>query len=268
MQARHLLLFSAAIPLAWLLAAETAGTSKTHPGPLARRPAVEELVIANHILASTGILDAYGHVSIRDDRDPNHYLLARHMAAGLVTPADIIEYDLDSQPVNASEATGYTERFIHGNIYQARPDVMAVVHFHAPEVIPFGVTGIPLRPVFHMAAFLGEGVPVFEIRNFGMTDMLIRNNALGKALADALGNKPAVLLRGHGAVVVAPSLHVVVGRAYYMTMNARIQAQAIQLGGGRVSYLEDEEARKAAPQDGYERAWDLWKHTVAAKTAP
>jgi ribulose-5-phosphate 4-epimerase/fuculose-1-phosphate aldolase len=227
---------------------------------------VQELVLANHILASTGVLDAYGHVSVRDNRNPNHYLLARHMAAGLVTAQDIIEYDLDSKPVNAAESTGYTERFIHGNIYKARPDVMAVVHFHAPEVIPFGVTGIPLRPVFHMAAFLGEGVPVFEIRKAGgVTDMLIRNNALGKALAESLGNKPAVLLRGHGAVVVAPSLHVVAGRAYYMMVNARVQAQAIQLGGGKVTYLEEEEARKAAPQDGYERSWDLWKHSVSAK---
>jgi ribulose-5-phosphate 4-epimerase/fuculose-1-phosphate aldolase len=227
---------------------------------------VDELVIANHILASIGVLDAYGHVSVRDDRNPNHYLLARHMAAGLVTADDIIEYDFDSKAVNASQSTGYTERFIHGNIYKTRKDVMAVVHFHAPEVIPFGVTDIPLRPVFHMAAFLGEGVPVFEIRKAGgVTDMLIRNNALGQALAQTLADKPAVLLRGHGAVVVAPSLHVVVGRAYYMTVNARVQAQALQLGGGKVHYLEPEEARKAAPQDGYERAWDLWKQAVTRK---
>jgi ribulose-5-phosphate 4-epimerase/fuculose-1-phosphate aldolase len=231
-----------------------------------QKPLVEELVLANHILASTGVLDAYGHVSVRDSRNPKHYLLARHMAAGLVTAEDIIEYDLDSKPVSAAQSAGYTERFIHGNIYKVRPDVMAVVHFHAPEVIPFGVTGVPLRPVFHMAAFLGEGVPVFEIRKAGgVTDMLIRNNALGQALAETLGSKPAVLLRGHGAVVVAPSLHVVAGRAYYMTVNARVEAQAIQLGGGKVTYLEDEEARKAAPQDGYERSWDLWKQSVSVK---
>jgi len=226
----------------------------------AKRALVEELVLANHILANTGVLDAYGHVSVRDDRNPNHYLLARHMAAGLVTPDDIIEYDFDSKPVRASESAGYTERFIHGAIYKARPDVMAVVHFHAPEVIPFGITNVPLQPVFHMAAFLGEGVPVFEIRKAGgVTDMLIRNAALGQALAETLGKKPAALLRGHGAVVVAPNLHVLAGRAYYMTLNARIQSQALQLGGGKVTYLETEEARKAAPQDGYERSWALWK---------
>jgi HCOMODA/2-hydroxy-3-carboxy-muconic semialdehyde decarboxylase len=231
-----------------------------------KRPIVDELVLANHILANTGVLDAYGHVSVRDDRNPNHYLLARHMAAGLVTVEDIIEYDFDSKPVRAAESAGYTERFIHGAIYKARPDVMAVVHFHAPEVIPFGVTSVPLRPIFHMAAFLGEGVPVFEIRNAGgVTDMLIRNIALGQALAQTLGSKPAVLLRGHGAVTVAPSLHVVVGRAYYMTVNARIQAQAMQFSGRTITYLETEEARKAAPQDGYERAWALWKEQVSGK---
>ena len=246
----------------WLSQAQTAAP-KTSP---AHRTLVDELVVANHILASNGVLDAYGHVSVRDDRNPNHYLLARHMAAGLVTADDIIEYDFDSKPVNGDESTGYTERFIHGNIYKVRPDVMAVVHFHAPEVIPFTVTGVPLRPVFHMAAFLFEGVPVFEIRNAGgVTDMLIRNTALGQALAETLGKKPAALLRGHGAVVVAPSLHVVAGRAYYMTVNARVQAQAMQLGAGNVTYLEQEEARKAAPQDGYERAWALWKQSVTAK---
>lgn len=241
---------------------------------LAQRPAskgpnpklVEELVLANHILAGNGVLDAYGHVSVRDDRNPNHYLLARHMPAGLVTADDIIEYDFDSNAVGAAASTGYTERFIHGGIYKARPDVMAVVHFHAPEVIPFSVTAVPLQPIYHMAAFLGEGVPIFEIRKAGgVTDMLIRNTALGQALAAALGNKPAALLRGHGAVVVAPSLHVVAGRAFYMTLNARIQAQAMQLSGGKVTYLEQEEARKAAPQDGFERAWALWQHSAGAK---
>jgi HCOMODA/2-hydroxy-3-carboxy-muconic semialdehyde decarboxylase len=231
------------------------------------RSLVDELVLANHILASNGVLDAYGHVSVRDDRNPNHYLLARHMAAGLVTAEDIIEYDLDSNPVRSSPSAGYTERFIHGAIYKARPDVKAVVHFHAPEVIPFGITSVPLQPVFHMAGFLGEGVPVFEIRKAGgVTDMLIRNNALGQALAQTLGSKPAALLRGHGAVTVGPSLHVLVGRAYYMMVNARIQAQAMQVGGGKVTYLEPDEARKASAQDGYERAWDLWKQQASGKT--
>ena len=130
-------------------------------------------------------------------------------------------------------------------------------------MIPFGVSNVPLRPVFHMAAFLGEGVPVFEIRESGgVTDMLIRTPALGHALAQTLADKPAALMRGHGAVVTGGSLHVVVGRAYYMKMNAKIQQDAILLSGGKVTYLEPDEAKKAAPQDGFERAWDLWKQKI------
>jgi ribulose-5-phosphate 4-epimerase/fuculose-1-phosphate aldolase len=221
---------------------------------------IADLVLANHILSNEGVLDAYGHVSVRSDRDPTHFFLARHMAAGLVNASDIVEYDLDSKPVSGDSSTGYTERFIHSEIYKARPDVMAVVHCHSPDLIPFGTTSVPLQPIFHMAAFLGEGVPVFEIRKAGgVTDMLIRNPELGHALAETLGDKPAALMRGHGAVVVAATLHAVVGRAYYMNMNAKLQEQAILLNGGKVTYLEGEEARKAAPQDGYERAWDFWK---------
>lgn len=225
-------------------------------------PLVQELVLANHILAHEDVLDAYGHVSVRDPKDPAHFWLARHMAAGTVTAADIIQYDLDSKPVNADASAGYTERFIHGEIYRARPDVMAIVHCHAPDVIPFGVSSVPLRPVYHMAGFLEVPVPIFEIRDAaGLTDMLIRTPELGKALAQTLGAKPAALMRGHGAVVVADSLHVVVGRAYYMNMNARLEMQAISLGGS-VTYLDPVEAQKTGAQDGFERAWNYWKSQV------
>jgi len=227
---------------------------------------IDELVLANHILSMNGVLDAYGHVSVRSQRNPNHFYLARHMAAGVVTSADIIEYDYDCKPVNGEANTGYTERFIHGEIYRARPDVMAVVHAHPPDVVAFSVTGVPLRPLTHMAAFLAGPVPVFEIRNAGgMTDMLIRDSKLGRALAQTLGDGTAALLRGHGAVVVAPSLHVVAGRSYYMMVSARVQLEAMQIGGGKITYLEPEEARKAAPQDGFERAWALWKQEVTGK---
>jgi ribulose-5-phosphate 4-epimerase/fuculose-1-phosphate aldolase len=225
-------------------------------------PLVQELVLANHILANEGVLDAYGHISVRDPSNPQHYWLARHMAAGTVTAADIIEYDLDSKPVSGDPSAGYTERFIHGEIYRARPDNMAVVHCHSPELVPFSVSSVALRPVYHMAGFLETPVPIFEIRSAaGLTDMLIRTPELGKALAQTLGSKPAALMRGHGAVVVAPSLHVVVGRAYYMNMNARLQQQAITLGGS-VTYLDPEEAQKTGAQDGFERAWDYWKHRL------
>jgi ribulose-5-phosphate 4-epimerase/fuculose-1-phosphate aldolase len=227
---------------------------------------INELVLANHILTMNGVLDAYGHVSVRSERNPNHFFLAQHIPAGTVTRDDIVEYDLDSKQVGGKPRTGYTERFIHGEIYRARPDVMAVVHCHSADVIPFTVTNVPLRPMIHMAAFLGGPIPVFEIRNTGgITDMLIRSPELGKALAKSLGDNTAVLLRGHGAVVVAPGLHVVAGRSYYLSVNAKVQQQAIALGGGKVTYLDPGEARKALPQDGYERSWELWKQQVGQK---
>ena len=137
------------------------------PAAPTRQALINELVMANHILANEGVLDGYGHVSVRSPTDPSRYLLARAGAPGLVTVADITEYDLDSQPVTASSAAGYPERFIHGEIYKARPDVMAVVHCHCPEVIPFGATTVPMRPLYHMGYFIAEGVPVFEIRKPG-----------------------------------------------------------------------------------------------------
>jgi HCOMODA/2-hydroxy-3-carboxy-muconic semialdehyde decarboxylase len=182
------------------------------------------LALANHILANEGVLEAYGHISVRSARNPSHFFLARHLPAGVVTASDILEYDLDTKPVEETNAVGYSERFIHGEIYKARPDVISVIHLHAPEVILLTVTSVPLRPVIHMAGFMPQKVPIFEIREFaGMSDMLIRTDELGRALAQTLSDKPMVLLRGHGAVVVGPSLHVAVGRAYYMTVNAKTE---------------------------------------------
>ncbi len=224
------------------------------------KPVIEELVLANHILANEGVVDGYGHVSVRDPANPNRYFLARAGAPALVTAADITEYDLDSKPVTNSSATGYTERFIHGEIYKARPDVMAVVHCHCSEVIPFANTTVPLQPMHHMGSFIGAGVPVFEIRSAGgETDMLIRTPALGRALAQTLESKSAVLMRGHGAAIVASSLHVVVGRTYYLNLNARLQMQALQLGG-KVNYLDSEESKKAVID--YERSWESWKRNA------
>jgi len=175
-----------------------------------------------------------------------------------VTAADIIEYDLDSNPIDDARLS-YRERFIHGQIYKARPDVMAVVHDHSPAVIPFSVSSVPLRALSHMAAFIGEGIPTFEIRDVdGMTDMLVSNQKRGLALAKVLGNYPAALMRGHGAAVVGATVKEAVGRAVYLDSNARLEEQAILLGG-KVTYFEPEEARKTAPQDGFVRAWDVWK---------
>jgi len=224
---------------------------------------IDDLVTANHILANEGILDGYGHVSVRDPANPNHYFLSRSLAPGLVTASDIVEYDLDSNPVG-DDRTGYRERFIHGEIYKARPDVMAVVHDHSPAVIPFSVSSVPLRAVSHMGAFIGEGVPVFEIRDVdGMTDMLVSSPKRGRALATVLGNHPAALMRGHGAAVIGVSVKEVVGRAIYLDLNAKAQEQAMLLGGN-VKYFEPEEARKAGSQDGFERAWGIWKQKAEA----
>lgn len=244
---------------ALLLAFATAALAQT-----TKQAPIDDLVTANHILASEGILDGYGHVSIRNPANPNHYFLSRSLAPGLVTAADIIEYDLDSNPIGDNRQS-YRERFIHGEIYKTRPDVMAIVHDHSPAVIPFSVSSVPLRAVAHLAAFIGMGIPVFEIRDVdGVTDMLVSSPKRGQALAKVLGNYPAALMRGHGAVVVGDSVKEVVGRAIYLDLNARIQEQAILLGG-KVTYFEAEEAKKTAPQDGYVRAWDIWKRKAEAK---
>ena len=253
---RHLLLVCSLVGAA-LLATAGAVSAQTATAP-DRRTLIDELVLANRILANEGVLDGYGHVSVRSPANPNHYFLARAGAPALVTAADVTEYDLDSKPVTNTAAIGYMERFIHGEIYKARSDVMAIVHCHCPEVIPFGATSVPLQPMYHMGYFIGEGVPVFDIRRTaGMTDMLIATPELGRALAQTLGNKSAALLRGHGAAVVAASLRLVVGKAYYLNLNARLQLQAMQLGGGKVAYLNPEQAKNSA-QD-YERSWDFWK---------
>jgi HCOMODA/2-hydroxy-3-carboxy-muconic semialdehyde decarboxylase len=242
----------------------TGGNLRNPPAPKAPEPTglpnpsqIAELVLANHMLTEEGVLDSYGHVSVRDERNPEHFLLARHIPAGVVTAADILEYDMDTKPVRDTGAVGYSERFIHGEIYKARPDVKAIIHFHAPDIIPFGVTGVPLRPMTHMAGFLPQVVPIFEIRKYGFKDLLIRNNEEGHALAQTLGDKPTVLMRGHGAVVVADSLHVVAGRAYYMMINAKTQLQAMAMSK-KVVYMTAEEAETVAAQDGFERAWTLW----------
>jgi HCOMODA/2-hydroxy-3-carboxy-muconic semialdehyde decarboxylase len=226
---------------------------------------IDDLVAANRILADQGVVDGYGHVSVRHDKSPDRYLIARSLAPELVTAADILELDLDSDPVDAHGRKLYLERYIHGEIYKARADVKSVVHHHSPAVIPFGITKVPLRPVFHMAAFVGLGVPIFEIRDAGgMTDMLVRSPELGRALAATLGDKPAALMRGHGAVVVGGSLPEAVGRSIYLQMDARLQAQAMALGG-EITYLDAQEVRKVQEAFGYDRAWELWKRKALGR---
>jgi len=262
---------SRAIPLVLLAVSSAAlAQSQTPPAPSpeqARDKAVEDLVTANRILADQGVLDGYGHVSIRVPGDPKHFLLTRPLSPELVTPQDILEHDLDGN-ANAPAGTAlFNERFIHAAIYAARPDVQAVVHSHAPSFIPFGVTGVPLRPVYHMGAFLGDGVPVFDIRAAGgETDMLVRTPALGQALAKTLGTHSALLMRGHGAVVVGPDMPRAVFRSIYAEQNARLQAQAMQLSS-KVNYLDAEEAKKAQAtmEATVARPWELWRRKVQGK---
>ena len=222
---------------------------------------IDDIVAANRILFDQGVVDGFGHISARHDRDPARYLLARSMAPALVTAADIMEYDLDSVAVDPRGRVSYLERFIHGEIYRARPDVTAIVHSHSPAVIPFADVAVPLRPMNHLAAFLGSGAPVFEIRDTAgpATDMLIRNAALGRALAATLGTHDVALMRGHGSVAVSKGVHQAVYRAIYTEVNAREQAEALRLG--QPTYLSDEEARAAAVTDEglVERPWELWK---------
>jgi HCOMODA/2-hydroxy-3-carboxy-muconic semialdehyde decarboxylase len=243
-----------------------AQTSPISTGPVDPQ-LIEDLVAANRILADQGVLDGWGHVSVRHPRDPNRYLLSRSRAPELIDAEDIMEFDLDSNPVDAKGRSLYTERFIHGEIYKARPDVIAIVHTHAPALIPFGISKVPLKPVYLRSAFIAAGIPVFEIRErAGMTDMLIRDHTLGRALADALASHPAALMRGHGAVIVGPSLQRVVGRSIFLPLNATLQMQAAALGGP-ITYLDPEEARKIEEREGYGlgRAWEAWKRNAMAK---
>ncbi|HZT51682.1 MAG TPA: class II aldolase/adducin family protein [Stellaceae bacterium] len=229
--------------------------------PPASAALVAELVVGNRILFHEKVVDAFGHISVRHDKDPTKFLMSRHRAPGLVAAEDILVHDLDGEPVeNPQGARLYGERFIHGEIYRARPDVMAVVHCHAPQLIPFGATKAALRPLYHMSGFLGAGVPVFEIRDAaGMTDMLIRTPALGKALAQTLGDKPMTLMRGHGATMVGASIPMVVYRSVYAALNAALQMEAMRLG--TPVFLEPEEARRAEETNNraLDRAWALWK---------
>jgi ribulose-5-phosphate 4-epimerase/fuculose-1-phosphate aldolase len=237
-----------------------AGSSPMSAGP-ADPALIEDLVAANRILADQGVLDGWGHVSVRHDRHPERYLLSRARAPELVSAEDILEFDLDGEPVDSKGWSLYTERYIHGEIYRSRPDVMAVAHMHSPPLIPFGVSTVALQPLYHRAAFIAQGVPVFEIREAaGMTDMLIRNPALGRALAASLGDKPAALMRGHGATVVGPSLPRLVTRSIFLTLNATLQMQALSLGGP-INTLHPEEARLIEEREGYgiTRAWEAWK---------
>jgi len=225
------------------------------------REAIAELVRANRILARFGVIDAFGHVSVRHPEMPDRYLMARSLGPQLVTAADIVEFNLDNTAIDANGRWLYAERYIHGCIYQLRPDVGAVCHSHSHSIIPFGVTQVPLRPVFHMAAGLGGPVPVWDIRQeFGDTNMLVTRQETGLSLARALGQGPAILMRGHGGVVAQANLQPTVFTSIYLQINAQILQQALALGAP-ILLNEGETAlageHMKAPL-ALQRAWQTW----------
>jgi HCOMODA/2-hydroxy-3-carboxy-muconic semialdehyde decarboxylase len=227
---------------------------------------IADLAAASRILAERGVVDGFGHVSMRHPDAPDRYLMARAVAPALVVPDDIIEYDLDSNPCNANGRGSFLERFIHGEIYRARPDINSVVHSHSPSVVPFGLVGVKMQAMFHNAAFLAAGAPVFDIaEKFGATDMLVSDGAKGVALAETLADKDIAMMRAHGSVACGPTLQSAVFRAVYTEVNARIQHWAVALGaGGPIAALDEEEGRLAdmPNQTAGLRAWDLWRSQV------
>jgi len=226
---------------------------------------LEDLVAANRILVEHGVIDAYGHVSLRSPDNPNRFYLARAIAPQTVQLEDILEYDLDSNPIDARGAQSVNERFIHSEIYRARPDVMSVVHNHSPSVVPFSVTGVKMRALFHMASFIGDGLPNFEIRKVKKgSDLLVRDPKLGAALAKTLGKSAAALMRGHGSVTVGENIMRSVGRSVYLEMSAIMQMQALALSK-KITYLDAAEVKASAPVQDYKRAWPLWREKALAQ---
>ena len=246
------------------------GTGKSNANGVLKA-VIEDLVIGNRILYVQDVVDSYGHISARHPHDPQRFLMSRARAPGLVISADIMEFGLDGELVRPDERPVYSERFIHSEVYKARPDVNAVVHSHSPTVVPFSVTQVPLRPI--RAAFFYPEVPVFDTRaTAGWTNLLVSTSALGKALAQTLGQNSVALMRGHGNVVVAPNVRTVVYRAIYTEANAKLLLQAKMLGGP-ITYLAPEEAAlmdkeqvRHRPGHGSDRTWEMWKQEALART--
>ena len=224
--------------------------------------ALRELALANRILARENVVDAFGHVSIRHPVRPDRFFMSRSRAPELVTVADLMEFELDGTPVDAKGRTPYSERFIHGAIFEKRADVTSVIHNHSHEIIPYGITPVKLRPVLHVGAAIGEDVPVWDIRRkFGDTNLLVVNMDQGRDLAATLGANRVALMRGHGCAVAGRTLREAVFTAIYLQVNAKLQTQAMNLSN-EVQYLSPGELAKTremlAQQVGLDRAWEYW----------
>jgi ribulose-5-phosphate 4-epimerase/fuculose-1-phosphate aldolase len=247
-----------------LIALVAALGSAAAQAPASPEDTIGELVAANRVLAKLKVLDAFGHVTIRHPANPQRYLMARSIAPAVVTEQDVIEFDLDSNPIDARGRAPSIERFIHGEIYKLRPDVKAIVHSHSPTVIPFSVSKTPLRPMSHVAGFLWPAVPVYDPRaTVGPSNLLISNRELGKALAETLGRNTVVLIRGHGNAVVATNAGLATYRAFYTEMSAQLLLQA-RLLDGPITFLDAEEAARINDlrQTGYIRQWEQWKREL------
>ena len=282
MKTRIISCAAAVLAVAIIVATQTLAQQNRRPAAApAVRPIIDDLVVGNRILVNEGILDGLGHISVRSDQRPDRFYLSRDLAPALVTPADLIEYDLDGNPVDAQARQGYQERFIHAAIYKARPGVRSVVHAHTPSLLPFTDSSVQLRPMYHMASFLVPGVAMYEIRRVnGSAGMLVSNMLTGNALAVTLGDKTVALMRGHGAVIVGPDIPEAVSRAIFLDVNARAQTQAIALGG-TVTYLTQQDIAANPPPAGgrgaaqspaaqppattYPRSWPFWKQRAMGK---
>lgn len=231
---------------------------------------LRHIVHANRILAHQGVVDAYGHISMRHPDKPDRFLMARSRSPELVTVPDILEYGLDGEPIDAGDMPVYLERYIHAGVYEARPDVHSVVHSHADELIPFTVTGVKLRPMFHTAARLGHDIPVWDIRtNFGDSNLLVINIDQGRDLAKTLGDNRVALMRGHGNVVAMPHVQAAVTTAIQAQRNARLQMAAMQMG--EITFLSEGEidiAGDIVAKDrsvGHDRAWEYYVHRAGCE---
>jgi ribulose-5-phosphate 4-epimerase/fuculose-1-phosphate aldolase len=256
-------MLSAALAIAATCIAAQAQTGAATDSNEAR---IDDLITASRILANEGILDSFGHATVRSATDPSHFFMPRAMPPALVTRADIVELDLDCKPVTANAPRLNGERYIHCEVYKARGDVQSVVHTHELAVIPFGLTGTPLRPVLAQAGFLPKETPLFEVRDaYGAAaaerGMLVLNSALGKALATKLGQNPVVLMRGHGETVVGRSVKEAAVRTLYTNIDARAQTAAMSFGSKFV-VLDDDEVAAYAKEERPDRPWDNYKERL------
>jgi len=232
---------------------------------------IEDLVDANHILYRHGVVDGYGHISVRHPENPGRFLMAAAVAPGRVQASDIIELDLDGNQTDGGNRPTYSERFIHAEVFRARPEVHSTIHSHSPTVIPFGVTDVELRPIVQTASFLYTGVPVYNSRHVPEAKTpLVNSPVLGKALVAKLAQNNVVLMRGHGNTVVGPDIRETVSRAIYTELNAQLLLQALSLGRP-IEYFDPEEAKAMGSREinrgsgsshGVDRIWQMWKDEV------